>query len=187
MSRRFKPKWALAFFYFRQRRFDRFWPAAGVAVNVEAYDASQHALTGYAAFLLARQGVAGLSGVAQRIQRTPESRPLLLTIADRLIAENRSGEAVPLWNQLNAGRGIRPLSPAAGKSLSDDLFATGEGRGFEWRHSGNEGIELRAGIPGDLRIEFSGRQAESATLLEQFVPVLPGRAYRLSFHYDAGG
>lgn len=210
-SRRFKPKWALAFFYFRLGKFDRFWPAASAAANVEGSDAkpvfrlslqvlpdaeqvtellhlqNQHALTGYIGFLLERKGFAALSRVALRIQPDPDCRALLLAVVERLIDEGQPEQAVQLWNHLNTDRGIRPLSPATGTSLTNGLFATGEGRGFEWRHADNQGIQLREGVPGDLRIEFSGRQAESSTLLEQFVPVLPGRAYRLSFHYATDG
>ncbi len=207
LSRRFKPKWALAYFYFRQGRFDRFWPAASAAANVEASDAkpifrlanqvmpdleqlgdllhlqNQHALTGYIGFLLEQKGFAGLSRVALRIRPAPELRPLLLAVVERLISESRPEEAVQLWNHLNVGSRIRPLSPATGESLSNGLFATREGRGFEWRHEDKEGIDIRAGVAGDLRIEFSGHQAESSTLLEQFVPVVSGRAYRLTFNY----
>ena len=38
VSRRFKPKWALASFYARQGRLDSFWPMASAAANVEAGD-----------------------------------------------------------------------------------------------------------------------------------------------------
>jgi hypothetical protein len=211
VSRRFKPQWALAFFYARRGAEDRFWKAASVAANVESADAqpvfrlahqvlkdpervadslqlkSQHALTSYLGFLLKQQGSAGLSSVALRLEPNPESRPVLLAAVDRLINQNRTDDAVRLWNRLNRSRRNRQLAAATGTSLTNGLFEAAEGRGFEWRYAANQGIGLRAGAPGDLRLEFSGHQSESATLLDQFVPVIPGRSYRLSFAYATAG
>ena len=116
-----------------------------------------------------------------------DSRRLLLATVDHLIKENRIDEAVPLWNRLNTSGGNRQLSPTSGASLTNGRFDASEGRGFDWRHGDNPGIDLRAGGPGDLRIEFSGHQPESVSLLEQYVPVMPDKSYRLSFAYRTAG
>jgi hypothetical protein len=211
LSRRFRPIWALAFFYARQGKLDQFWPVASTAANIEGADATplfrlchqispdperiaellqlhnQHTLLSYLEFLLKQKNTPTISQVAQQITLTPESRSVLLNVVDRLINETRIIEAVQIWNHLNSARETRPLSPTNGISLSDGQFASSEGRGFDWRHAEHAGVELRAGAPGDLRIEFSGHQKESLTLLEQFVPVLPDRVYRFSFTYGTAG
>jgi tetratricopeptide (TPR) repeat protein len=211
VSRRFKPKWALAYFYARQRRMDSFWPIASAAANVEGGDPqpvfrlahdvmkdpervadllqlnNQHALRSYLEFLLRQEGPTALGRVALRIEPNIDSRQLLLATVDQLINQNRIDEAVPLWNRLYASNGNRPLVPTSGASLTNGRFDVSEGRGFDWRHGENPGIDIRDWGPGDLRIEFSGHQPESVPLLEQYVPVVPNKSYRFSFAYRTTG
>jgi tetratricopeptide (TPR) repeat protein len=212
ISRRFRPKWALAFFYARQGKFDQFWPAASDAANVDAADVqpvfrlahkisvdaetvaeslqlrNQHARASYLEFLLKQKASLALSRVALQIQPNSESRSLLGAAVDRLINETRTDEAVQLWNHLNRGRGGHQLSPATGVSLTNGAFEAGERHGFDWRYATtSQGIAVRPGAPGDLRIEFSGRESESMTIVDQFVPVVPDRTYRLSFSYGTSG
>ena len=202
ISRRFKPKAALSFFYARHDS-ERFWAAATDAAEVEGADPepvfrimnplqaeeslslrSQHALKSYAGFLLKRKGAPGLGPVALKVDPTPDSRPLLAAATDRLIEECRTKEAVALWNRVHKDH---PLDPAAGASLTNARFSAGEHGGFDWRLSNPPGIDLREGAPGDFRIEFSPHHSESATLLEQFVPVVPGKSYRLTVSYQTSG
>ena len=212
ISRRFKPKWALAFFYARQGPLDQFWNSARAAVNTEGADVqpvfalahevlkndpeevagllkleSKQSLKSYVEFLLNQESTSNLGRIALRLDISPESRPLLLTAVDRLIGENRPEEAMPLWNKLAATSGNRQLLPAKGQSLTNGQFRPPLTRGFDWRQSENQGIDLFAAAPENLRIEFSGRQSESVTLLSQFVPVVPNRPYKLSYRYHTSG
>jgi len=203
LSRLFKPRYALAFFYARQGPLEKFWHAASSAANIDGADATpafrlahdleedpkraaellsltgQHALRSYAGFLLKEENRAGLGRIALRIEPTAEARPVLLEVVDSLISGN-GAEAISLWNRLTPDQA---LAPEQGRSLTNGRFAPGENRGFDWRCAENPGVEIRWGNPGDLRIEFSGHQSESLALLEQFVPVVPDRTYQTTFRY----
>ncbi len=212
ISHRFKPRWALAFFYARQGPLDRFWNSASAAVNTEDADVqsvfalahevlkddpeevagllkleSKQSLKSYVEFLLKHESTSNLGRIALRMDISPESRPLLLAAVDRLIGENSPEEAMPLWNKLAAASGNRQLLPTKGQSLTNGQFRPPLTRGFDWRQSENQGIDLYAAAPGNLRIEFSGRQSESLTLLSQFVPVVPNSHYKLSYRYHTSG
>jgi hypothetical protein len=206
LSRRFRPHWALAFFYARHSRTDLFWKAASVAANIEAADPqpvyriahqlsgdpgivpdelnleTQHALASYAAFLLQEQGPTALGRTALRVDPTTEHRELLLAVTDRLIEQDRVDEAVQIWNRLH---GSRVLDPGAGLSLTNQHFESRDARGFGWRQIPNLGIELHPRAGGGVDLEFSGREPESAALLEQVAPVLADRNYR--FVFDCSG
>ncbi|HUS05146.1 MAG TPA: hypothetical protein VMZ52_02535 [Bryobacteraceae bacterium] len=203
-SKRFKPQWSLAFFYARRGRPDRFWPAAAIAAGIPAADAtpvfelahhwtdnpnevtarlklrSQHALLQYLSFLLTKGGAGGLAELSLRIDVTVDSQAMLLESCERLIASQRTREAILLWNRMSS-----ELAPERGISLTDKHFQH-TGGGFRWRALSNSGVELSSRRDG-IRLEFSGNQAEAITLLEQIVPVLPGRFYHFTFAYRTSG
>ena len=212
VSRRYKPKWALAFFYARQGPLDKFWNSASSAANTEGADVqsvftlahevlngdpdkvgsllklqSQQSLKSYVEFLLKQESASSLFQIALRLDIAQQSEPLILTVVDRLIAENKPEEAIPLWNKLAATSGKHQLMPAKGQSLTNGKFRASVNRGFDWLHTENQGVDVYAAAPENLRIEFSGHQSESVTLLSQFVPVLPDRPYRLSYTYSTLG
>lgn len=200
ISRRVRPQFELAFFYARHGPLDEFWRAANRATAIDRADLkplfavahaivpdpaqvaaslqlpSQAAIAAYAKFLLDYPEPAPLAAIALRLDPGPAHRELLLAITGRLLRERNGTDAVRLWNRLYPDS----LDPAAGRSIVNSDFAPGEGAGFDWRHTPAFGIGLRR-APGDLRIEFTGRQPETAVLLEQDIPVLPRRAYRLSW------
>jgi hypothetical protein len=200
LSRRVKPQLALAYFYARHGPVEEFWSAANRAAAIEGADlqplfavahavvpdpaqvaaslqlSSQPAIAAYTKFLLGRPDAAPLAGVALRLDASPAHRDLLLAVTGRLLREGSADSAVRLWNRLYPGS----LDPAAGRSIVNPDFAPGDGAGFDWRHTPAFGLTLRRAA-GDLRVEFTGRQPESAVLIEQDIPVLPRRAYRLSW------
>lgn len=193
LSQRFKPKWAVAYFYARSGRLDDFWPAAALAANIPSADIkpilqlaqslqdndpgdlagllkldTQYGRAEYLRFLLSRPGSSGVSRIALGVRPNPETRDLLMAACERLIETRRGAEAVQLWNSI-AGTN---LSPHQGVSLTNARFENSGLRGFDWRSASNPGITATT-RPEGLRLEFSGRQPEDFNVIEQFVPVLP--------------
>ncbi|HEU0120896.1 MAG TPA: hypothetical protein VFQ91_10255 [Bryobacteraceae bacterium] len=205
-SRRFRPQFALAYFYARQAPVKTFWPAAIRAASVEAADLrplfsvvhstipragviaqnlrlrTQHSLASYAQFLLEQPDASGLAGVAAQIDPAPARKPLLLAVTDRLLRDSAASDAVRVWNRLYPGA----LDPAKGLSLTNPGFHPGDNAGFDWRPSPVYGVFLRQ-APDSLRVELSGRQPENAMFIEQIAPVLPRRRYCLRWKATLSG
>jgi hypothetical protein len=117
---------------------------------------------------------------------------LLLYYCDRLLRKGRDRVALRLWNGLCLRQRIhrQPLQPGSGVSLTNgDFLAVPLGTAFDWRLALAGGIAFAApaGPEGGLRASFSGRQPEAARVLEQVLPLLPSRHYRLRFSYRTEG
>lgn len=205
-SRRMKPRLALAAFYGRQGPIGEFWRAANSAAAVESADLkplfvlahavvsdpaevaaklqlnSQRAVTSYLEFLLGRPEPTPLTEYALRLTPSATNRTLLLSVTDRLLQEGAPSKAMRVWNAMYP----RSIDPLKDRFIVNPRFDPGDGSGFDWRHAPTYGIDLRR-APGDLRVEFSGRQAEQVVLLEQQVPVLARRFYRLSWKATMNG
>ena len=58
-------------------------------------------------------------------------------------------------------------------------------QGFDWRAPAQpEIVVTRTRAPAVLRVRLSGKQPEHCELLSQFIPLTPGKAYRLRFEYE---
>ncbi|MGB7759816.1 MAG: hypothetical protein WBL61_08310, partial [Bryobacteraceae bacterium] len=208
ISNQLLPRLAVASFYYRTQRPEQFWQAAAAAAQVNAADltpvfrlaapmepspsrtatlldlGSGSALAKYLAFLLHQPSESRVSDLAMRLCPANRFHDLLLAACDRLIQAGRTAEAVGVWNRL---RGKTVLDPGRSLSLTDGGFELPESGGFDWKVSHSDGIGAVPVSPSGLRIEFSGHQAERLTLLEQLMPVMPGRRYRLVFRYRTSG
>jgi tetratricopeptide (TPR) repeat protein len=184
----FAPRWAMSDFYFHRQEAEKFWPVVKDALNVSYGDVSAQfrqcwSLTGNAGFILERaipdrpavlrryldfllsEGRLDTAvPVAQRVlaRADREAAPSLVNFCDRMLADWRGEEALAIWNGL----------------VERKLIAE-SGHGFDWRIAETPGIHVeRAGDGWMLR--FNGRQPESAEILSRYVPLMPGRRYRVS-------
>ena len=202
-SRRFRPQLALASFYFRAQDAGRFWPVASTAANIPAADPDpifqmavrmesdpQRAaallrldevpkLALFVRFLAQNRCDAGLAPLALHLNPRL-SHATLLAASNCLVDARRTADAVAVWNRLYP---THALDPVHGKSLTDARLELPERGAFHWKLSGAEGVDLSPIAPRGLRVEFSGRQPETVVLIEQFVPVLENRHYRLTLDY----
>lgn len=204
-SRRFRPAFALAAFYARAKRFPEFRKAAATAAAIDhadidpivylARDAglhprwiapaldlhTEHALVTFLRIATKERWLASVAEVAMKVPSSKDGLHALAGACDRLIEEGMAEPAVRVWNRIGA---FSILDIAEGRSLSNPRFAPGSARGFNWRTFTQKGVELRFGSTG-LQLELSGDQPEHALLLEQIVPLLPERRYRLTMDGDA--
>ena len=117
--------------------------------------------------------------------------PVLLAACDRLIADDRAGQAIRIWNKLAELHRIPypVLAPDSGRSLTNgDFTMLPISQGFDWRLPGVGGVAtLLDERPAGLRISFSGRQPENCDMLNQFLPVVENSNYELQFLYRTAG
>lgn len=213
VDKQYDPRWALANFYLRRNDAENFWPWVRAAAAMSYGDATSlfrlawrmtqdpgvileraipdqpAVLARYLSFLLADDHVAALEAAAQRVagHAGQEDLPVLLASCDRLVEARQFPAALRIWTALSRRKLLPylPPEPERGPSLTNGDFRIPPlSRGFDWRVHAVEGVSVsrRESQPA-LRITFSGRQPESCEVLSQFVPLLPGREYRLRFRY----
>jgi len=210
----FGPRWALSDFYFHRRDPEKFWPAVKSALAMAYDDASDQfrncwALTSdpqtilqraipdrpavwrqYLNFLLREGPFDAAEPVACKVVESadPEAMPSLLKYCDRQLEKGRGQQALLVWNGL-AHRRLIPyeeLSAAGEVPVNGDFRMPELGHGFDWQVAAAPGIDVDRLAPG-LKLDFSGRQAESIEILSQYVPLLPRRKYGLTVRYRVDG
>jgi hypothetical protein len=151
-------------------------------------------LAQYLTFLLQREKLDAAEAAGDLL--APKSgeaeTALLLFLCDRLLGKGRDGSALRLWNTLCLRHRIdrQPLQPGSGASLTNgDFSAAPLETAYDWRLRRAEGITFAApaGPAGGLRASFSGDQPEVAPVLDQTLPLVPSRRYRLRFSYRTEG
>jgi tetratricopeptide (TPR) repeat protein len=207
VSRRFRPRYALAAYYAQTGRHEDFWKLAAEAAAIDNADVeriarlaletgegpdtipgrlqlrTEHALAAYLPIAAAGNSPRALAEIALRLPATLKHRAALVQACDRLIATGEADAAVAVWNRLGLFEG---LSPAEGRSLTNTRFEVSKVSGFNWRPTRRTGVAFRPASAG-MRVELSGGQPERVVLLEQLAPVLPDRAYRLTVDSDVSG
>ena len=153
VDRTFDPKWALANFYYRQADVNNFWQWARQSAEMapEGDDLADYfrvclTLTNdvkfiledvipdkiaiqerFLSYLLDEHRTMDAETVAEQLipRAGAAQTPLLLRYCEALIAANRSGPAVAVWNALAAKKLIRerPLAPEADGFLTNGDFA----------------------------------------------------------------
>ncbi len=209
-SRAYEPNWSLANFYFRRNDPERFWPWARKAAEMAYLPQTalfrlslrlgrdpvlvlervlpKHpgVLAQYLGFLLQEDLLDGAGRAFDELLplANREHARLFAVYCERLLEAGRVDAAVTVWNA-SCERGIlpfAPLDPSRGRSLTNGGFDHPPGAGgFDWRVAGANG--LTTGLtesPRALRITLSGKQAERIRILQQALPVQPGRRYRLT-------
>jgi tetratricopeptide (TPR) repeat protein len=188
LDRGFAPRWALGDFYFRRQDAEKFWPVVRSALEVSYGDVSAQfrqcwslsedasvileravpdrpvVMRRYLDFLVSEGRMDAAGPVALRVlaRADREVAPSLVNYCDRMLADWRGEDALAIWN-----------------GLVERKLVTEAGRGFDWRIAETPGIHVeRVGDGWTLR--FNGRQPESVEILSRYVPLVPGREYRVS-------
>jgi tetratricopeptide (TPR) repeat protein len=210
------PSWSLVNYYFRRGDSEKFWFWARKAIGMaygdmvplfslcwkvtddgavieQKLDIRRADLeTNYLNYLVSQNRVEPMTRAATRLLawNREEDTPALLAACDRLIADDRAGQAIPIWNKLAELHRIpyEVLAPASGRSLTDgDFTILPTSQGFDWRLPVIGGVTTLLDEQPALRISFSGRQPESCEVLTQFLPVLESSPYELRFSYRTTG
>jgi tetratricopeptide (TPR) repeat protein len=217
VDRLYFPRWSLANYYFRHDELEKFWRWAREAVNMSYDDlaplfnlcwrvtsdgeliareldireASREA--SYLTYLTAQNRAEPTTRAAARLLAWNREAdvPVLEAACDRLIADDRASDALPIWNTLSEHRKIPYgiIRPDMGQSLTNgDFRALPTSKGFDWRMPGVAGVTLwLQQRPAGLRFTFSGRQPESCELLAQYLAVMEDSKYDLRCRYRTSG
>jgi tetratricopeptide (TPR) repeat protein len=213
VDRKFAPRWSLMNFYFRQQRPAEFWQWAREAAPMASGDLvgifrlcrmmtgpgestdrmlrlPDSARAQYLAFLMKDNHWDAAPAVARAVaaQATSENLALLLDYSDTALAYNVAS-AVEVWNIL-LRRKLEPFDPLdahGGAIVTDGKFRISPiDRVFDWRVTRADGVGVIFGSasPG-ATVELSGEQDQTVAILTQWMPVEPGRSYRLDYEYTA--
>jgi hypothetical protein len=58
-------------------------------------------------------------------------------------------------------------------------------RGFDWRASAVDGVQVNGGAEGGMSVQLTGNQPENCAILLQFVPLVSTRKYRMTYEYSS--
>lgn len=110
--------------------------------------------------------------------------PALLDYVDRSIFSDWPGDAREIWNLMSAKR----LIPHVAMGTEENLITNGDfshspsRRGFDWRLEKTDGVAMEPTLtPPSLRIQFSGKEPATTSLLGQILLLEKDRDYELSF------
>ena len=217
VSQYYIPRWSLAAFYYRQGNRHDFvrWARKALSVGYGAPESlfrmaqklglspeealqtvvpkDPERVDSYLRFLLRAGDMEPAYATATQLIDVGSSlnRESIFTTCETLFVAGKIDEAVALWNKAGQAHWIafRQLDPATGKSVSNENFAEEKlQRGFDWRYSTLAGVAASQSEPnGGLRLEFSGSQPEKCELMSQYIPLLPGRSYKLAVRYHSEG
>ncbi len=149
----------------------------------------------YAWFLTNARQYGALPAVVERLvaavgQRDPRfwgRDDLVAAIEDRLLAEGDSHTALQIWSTLARAGWISAGIPTERSPITNGNFhAPFYGHGFDW--VAGEGAGLRVDKPtpeGAVRLTLSGDQADGSVLLKQYIPLEPGREYRVQWRAES--
>jgi hypothetical protein len=208
-DRTYLPRWSLANYYLRRDNTPAFWfwahkaaempstditPLFGLCwrVTPDAATITKEVLTDnpdtlrqYLGFLVGKDQVRAVADVAPRLLRygnVDTDRPLLLWVVNRLLAANDGAAATALWRLLAEQRWVvADATVPNNATFSRDPLPVG----FDWALPFSDGLHALPG-PSGLEVEFSGRQAESCIIADQFVALAPG-SYHLRYEYRTSG
>ena len=103
-------------------------------------------------------------------------------ILDRFLQAGSVEQALHLWRRLTAAHWLSPYTtPSAARPLTNGKFQLPLlGHGFDWSAPPVAGVTFDQFLDlGQIRFTFSGTQPEACLLLAQYLPLQPGRRYRL--------
>ena len=214
VDKKFVPRWALANYYFRRGNGEEFWKWLGRSLEMSSPEDSdgifrmawEQSSDGeailrhipdsrviaarYLRFLIRTERLEAAAVVARRAAATAteDELPLLLTFCERAQA-TRSGDAVSVWNVMTARKLLpfAPLDPSQGAIVGNkDFLLLPSPRGFDWRIPSVEGVYAAQASDGHgLTATLSGNQPEDCVLVEQILPLIPGKRYRIGYEYSA--
>jgi hypothetical protein len=199
------PRWSLANYYFRRDNMPAFWTWARSAADMPADDIRSlfelcwrvspdpEKITGaifnekpelirqYIVFLLAKDQLSAVAGVAPRLVRSGESdtdRPLLFSVVNRLVDAYDAPAANALWHSMIEQHWIvaDTTVPNNPNFAREPLPVS-----FDWSLPEYPGLHSWPGSSG-LETEFTGRQPEECTVAEQVVALTPGN-YTMDYAY----
>lgn len=114
----------------------------------------------------------------------------LVRASDYLLQARKPDQAYQIWNWLRGLEAFPQEYRQANGIIADATFTARPlaAPAFSWVMAGDAGVEIHAGIPpGLVKLEFTGRQPDSLTVLSQCIRLEGGRTFRLSYEASGSG
>ncbi len=214
VDNKFTPRSALLNYYFRRDMRPEFWRAVTEAIRTASIedvdgvfrlawemDPNQETLLshikptranldGYLGFLLSTRKMEAAATVARRCAEVSDEqdKKLLLSFCERALFTD-SESSVAVWNVLVARKLIpyEPLNPRAGAFLTNKTFLVyPTPGGFDWATPSVDGVYVSQLTDGQgASVHLTGTQPEDCVILQQFIPLAPGRRFRFSYEYSS--
>ncbi len=110
-------------------------------------------------------------------------------IMDQLLWSGYPDAALQIWSRLKSAGWIRLPTPSGERPITNGAFRSPIwNHGFDWTVLGNSGIFFNQyWNTGEVRFDFSGDEAERCALMQQWIPLLAGRKYRLEWNGTSVG
>ncbi len=210
VDKTFGPRWALMNYYFRRHEEGLFWKWTREALPMAYGDvtpafrlcwlmtddaeairrlipATESMRMQYLQFLMDDEHWEATGPVAREVaeQVSAEQLNVVNDCVSRLIVRN-TGAAMGIWNTLSRRKlqNYGPLNPAKGAIITNGDFQTAPiERGFDWRPARTDGLSLTIGSEG-LNVDLSGDQPLAVVVVNEWIPLEPGRRYRIEYSYS---
>ena len=211
VDRSFDPRWALMNYYFRRGNLAEFWKAARQALDMSygtldpifrlclAADDDpsvtrrilpprREILSAFFIYLLQHEPVDQAAAMAGELApgAQPDEVPWLIGYCDKQMGHNNRSSLL-VWNSL-CRRGLLSfgeLAPERGQIVTNgDFSAVPLHQGFDWKYGTAPGIAVS---PMDevrgLSVVIGGNQPDTASIINQQVPLVAGKQYVINCEY----
>ena len=211
VDRGFDPRWALMNFYFRRGDLPQFWKYAREAMERsygdrdaifrlclaanddpaatrEILPARRDILFSFFTYLMKQGRLDDAAKVADEFSSKPqpEEGPALLDYCSRRMSRDPAS-VLRVWNGLCAAHLVPfpALLPDKGLVVTNGDFEVQRSvGGFDWKYSPDPSISIS---PSDtnqgLSIQLNASQPDRIALLEQEIPLTPGKQYSIEYSY----
>jgi hypothetical protein len=211
VDRGFDPRWALMNFYFRRGDLPRFWKYTREALDMsygdrsaifrmclaanddpaatrEILPARRDVLFSFFSYLMQQDRLDYAARVADELSSKPreEEAPALVSYCSKRMTSDPLS-SLRVWNGLCAARLVpfAALSPEQGRLITNGDFAVQPSSGgFDWKYSSNPSVSISSSDTGHgLSIDLNAEQPDRVALIEQEIPLKPGRQYTIHYAY----
>ena len=207
----FDPRWALMNYYFRRGMAPQFWKATRAALEMSYGDRSplfklclamnndpavtrqvipekREILYQFFIYLIQQNRVQAASAIAEELapKAQAEELPWLVKFCDRQAGRD-DGSSLIVWNALCRRRLVNfsELAPDRGKIITNgDFSAPPLQQGFDWKYGNSAGFSVNLiDATQGISVNVSGDEPDQAYILEETVPLTPGKQYLLNYTY----
>lgn len=151
----------------------------------------------YASFLANTHQYAAVAPIVRRLIAAAGSRnpagygrdDQIGPAEDHLLADGDLQAALDIWNSMKRANWVELPAPTPAHPLNNgDFQVPFFHHGFDWAPVPSSGVTIdQFPTEKNVRITFSGTESEHCVLLQQYIPLQPNRAYRLTWQADNRG
>ncbi len=216
VDRGFDPQWALMNYYFRRGNLPEFWKSTRAALDMsygsldpifrlclaasddpavtrQILPPRREILFAFFTYLTTHERADSAASIAQELASgaRQDEVPVLLDYCDKQILNHNGASALTVWNAMCNRRLIsfNELSPTDGRIVTNGGFtALPLQKGYDWKYGIAAGVAVGPMDAAEgIAIELSGKQPDGIPLIQQEIPLMPGKQYTIGYDYRLVG